>query len=273
MKWLSRMGSERDGLCQYARKHPWRNASANRNSWFDADTILLNPKVPWTAFLPPAKFSNIHFLASKTWDGFNSGVFFMRVHEWSVRMLADAQALPTWKPEMSLVWPDQQAMSESFSRPELRDAVVFQPLHWWNEFQLQENMVRDKPNIHPGDLLIHFAGLVVDKAEYMGPWLDKVENMSDEWAVPLENTSYLSNIKEYWDTYGRAKDMLEHANKTLSSESVDINSMQHVVNASQVLQEMLWKDTQDVYGIQNHTELLADAFKKVPDATGDPIQS
>ena len=50
-------------------------------------------------------------------------------------------------------------MLESFSRPQFRDGGVFQPLDWYNEFQLQESRERHKSNVHLGDMLIHFAGL------------------------------------------------------------------------------------------------------------------
>ena len=239
------------------------NTEPYLNSWFDVDTIILNPKVPWTVFLPPTRFPNIHFIASKNWDGFNSGVFFLRVHEWSVKMLADAQALPSLRPEIAIKWADQGAMYESFSRPQFRDAVVFQPMHWYNEFQLQQNMVKDRPNVHPGDMLIHFAGLMQDKRELMGPWLDKVENLAGQWAVPLENTTYIGDVEEYWDTYGKAKDMLHRANKTLSSSSLSgAGLMPAVVKASEDLQSMLWNAAEDIDGVRSHTEFLEDTLQQ-----------
>ena len=232
-------------------------------SWFDADTIILNPQIPWTIFLPPTKYPNIHFIASKNWDGFNSGVFFLRVHEWSVKMLTDAQALPSLRPEITIKWADQSAMSESFSRPQFRDAVVFQPMHWYNEFQLQQSMVRDSPNIHPGDMLIHFAGLMKDKRDFIGPWLDRVENLADRWSVPLENTSYLKDVKEYWDAYGHAQDLLSRANNTLTWRTSDIDSMQPVLKALEHLQTMLWEAAEDIEGVRNRTETLAHVLQRV----------
>lgn len=237
------------------------------NSWFDADTIILNPKVPWTTFLPPTKFPNVHFIGSKNWDGFNSGVFFLRVHEWSVKMLADAQAIPSLRPEIPIMWTDQSAMLESFSRPQFRESVVYQPLHWFNELQLQkveQTMVKDKPNVHPGDMLIHFAGMMKDKREFMGPWLDEVENMADRWAVPLENTTYLRDVKEYWYTYGRAREALDRANNTLSLELTQLSHItlrQPVAKAVENLQNMVWNSADDIDGMQSHTEFLADTLQ------------
>ncbi len=177
-------------------------------------------------------------------------------------MLADAQALPSLRPEIEIRWADQGAMLESFSRPQFREAVVFQPLHWYNEFQLQESMVKNRPNVHPGDMLIHFAGLMKDKREFMGPWLDKVENVADRWTVPLENTTYLTDVKEYWDTYGRAKDALDRANQTISLTLSDPQLRQPVLKASEDLQNIVWKAAEDLDGMRSHIEFLADTLQQ-----------
>lgn len=238
------------------------NANANLNSWFDADTIILNPKVPWTIFLPPTTLPNIHLIASKNWDGFNSGVFFLRVHEWSVKMLADAQAIPSLRPEITIKWADQSAMLESFSRPQFRDAVAYQPLHWYNAFQLQKSLVKDKPDVHPGDMLIHFAGLMKDKRAIMGPWLDKVENTADQWTVPVENTTYLRDVQEYWDTYAQAKNTLNRANDTLALGSSVVESTQAVEDAYASLQDMIWTAADNLEGMQSRTQSLGDALEQ-----------
>ena len=153
-------------------------------------------------------------------------------------------------------------MVESFSRPQFREAVVFQPLHWYNEFQRRERKVGVEPNVRPGDMLIHFAGLMKVKREYMGPWLDRVENSPDQWAVPLENTTYLSDVKEFWDTYGKAKETLERANNTLSITLRDSDFRQPVVKAFEDLQNMTWEKSGDIEGMQIHTEFLSDTLQQ-----------
>ena len=236
------------------------------NSWFDADTIILNPKVPWTIFLPPPTLPNIHLLGTTNWDGFNSGVFFIRVHEWSVKMLADALALPSLRPEIKLQWADQSAMVYSFSRPQFREGVVFQPLHWYNELQRHERKVGVEPNVQPGDMLIHFAGLMKDKREYMGPWLDRVENLADQWTVPLENTTYMSDVKEYWEVYGKAIDILHRANNTLSVSLRDSKFREPVVKAIEALQKMIWDGPAlsegNVEGMRTHAEHVWDTLQQ-----------
>ena len=177
-------------------------------------------------------------------------------------MLADAQALPSLRPDIPIKWADQGAMLESFSRPQFRDAVVFQPMHWYNEFQLQQNMVKTNPNIRPGDMLIHFAGLMKDKRDFMGPWLDRVESLAEQWSVPLENTSYLRDVKDFWDTYGHAQEMLGRANHTLTSGLRGMDLMQPVLKASEYLRTMLWQAAEDVEGVRSYTEILAHVLQQ-----------
>lgn len=177
-------------------------------------------------------------------------------------MLADAQALPSLRPEITINWADQGAMVESFSRPQFREAVVFQPLHWYNEFQRRERKVGVEPNVRPGDMLIHFAGLAKIKKEYMGAWLDRVENTPDQWTVPLENTTYLSDVQEFWDTYGKAKHILERANNTLSFTLRDSEFRQPVVKAFEDLQNMMWGTAGDIEGMKSHTEHLVDTIEQ-----------
>ena len=70
-------------------------------SWVDADTIILNPNIQWESFLPPGEdFSDIHLIGAKDWNGWNCGVFFVRVNAWSVEMLRDVAALPSLRPEV-----------------------------------------------------------------------------------------------------------------------------------------------------------------------------
>ena len=109
----------------------------------------------------------------------------------------------------------------------------------------------------------------------MGPWLDQVEVMADQWAVPLENTTYLRDVNEYWSIYGQAKDMLNRANDTLSSRPRNADSRQPVVKASKNLQDMLWKAAEDLNGVRSHTEFLADTLQQAirqKSATDDQLR-
>lgn len=156
-------------------------------------------------------------------------------------------------------------MLESLFRPQFREAVAYQPLHWFNGLQLQQvqrGLVKNRPNIQQGDILIHFAGLMGDKREFMGPWLDGVENKENQWTVPLENTTYLRDVEEYWYTYGQARDMLDGANQALSLQLRDTQLWQPVVKALKKLQNLVWIAACDIEEMQSHTDFLADTLEQ-----------
>lgn len=181
-------------------------------------------------------------------------------------MIADAQAIPSLRPDIKLRWVDQATLVESFQRPQFRENVVFQPLHWYNEFQRAERKVGVEPNVQPGDMMIHFAGLMKNKKEFMGPWLDRVENQAEQWTRPLDNTTYLNDVKEFWKIYGAANDTLHRANNTLSRGLRDSDFRQPVVKAVKDLENMIWDGPKlaggNVEGMRTHTEHLSDILQQ-----------
>jgi hypothetical protein len=71
-------------------------------SWFDADTVVLNPYTPLEIFLPPEsneELSNVNLLMASNWDGLNSGAFALRIHPWTVSMLSAILAYPVYQAE------------------------------------------------------------------------------------------------------------------------------------------------------------------------------
>ena len=181
-------------------------------SWFDADTVLMNQNVPWHIFLPPSEFfSDIYFLGTKDHNGFNSGVFFIRVCEWTIQMLADTAALPSLRPDVQLGGNvEQDAMVWVFDRTGYREHVLYQPLFWYNGVEDP----RDPPGITSGDVLVHFPGLS-DKPTAMGKWLDRLENekTKHELHIPLLNTTYVQRIEKYW---GQLRSATETMQKVLN---------------------------------------------------------
>ncbi|MCJ1438569.1 hypothetical protein MMC27_007959 [Xylographa pallens] len=78
--------------------------------WHDADTILLSPLIPLTLFLPPPSHPHIHLLLTADPHGLNNGVFFLRVHAWSISLLTAVLAHPTYRPSTPLPYRDQSAL-------------------------------------------------------------------------------------------------------------------------------------------------------------------
>ncbi|KAL9124588.1 MAG: hypothetical protein Q9217_006093 [Psora testacea] len=178
--------------------------------WFDADTILLNPSVPWTLFLPPSDFDGIHILGSRDYNGFNAGMLMVRVHEWSVKMLSEVIALRQFEPHVELPFFDQSAIQWVFERPGYVEHFLYQPHNWWNSFGLQ-----GEPYPTPA-FILHFAGVDCcgakeSKGTIMARWLDKLESTPGEYNVPLENTTLPSEVSDYWAALTKARKTLEKA--------------------------------------------------------------
>ena len=191
----------------------------SRSRFFDSDTILLNPNIPWTIFLPPSDFSSIHFLGGRDWGdgnrdwgdgrGFNAGVFFVRINEWSVKMLTEVAALPDLRADLELGFnAEQTAFKWVFKRVGYREHVLYQPIEWFNGFEESNGKL---PPVQDGDMLVHFGGLKQQKHEAVPKWLDRLERAPQELQMPLENTSYPDKIDAYWARLRDARNVLESA--------------------------------------------------------------
>lgn len=196
--------------------------------WFDADTIILNPAVPWTLFLPPSDFNDIHLLATKDFNGFNAGMAIFRVHEWSVQMLSETLALRQLRPDAHFEHYDQGALWWVMEREGYAEHVIYQPHDWWNAFGLARE---------PYDtdaFTLHFAGVDCcgqpeSKGTVMGRWLDIVENRPQEYAVELEKTKLPKQVEDYWA-------LLKKAKKTM----MDVDSAGDNSRDLQIAKSELW---------------------------------
>lgn len=182
------------------------------NRWFDADTLILNPNIPWTIFLPPSDFDDIHVLGSQDQNGFNAGMMLVRVHEWTVKALAEVISLRQLKPEVKYHFYDQGAFRWVCERPDYEEHMVYQPHSWWNTFGLGgEPYETDR-------FLLHFAGVDCcgqpeKKTIVMGRWLDIVANHPEKHTVPLANTTYPAEVNEFWAKLKSARQLMTKATK------------------------------------------------------------
>ncbi|KAJ7292656.1 hypothetical protein C8J57DRAFT_1490156 [Mycena rebaudengoi] len=179
--------------------------------WFDADTIIANPTTPARGF-PPAN----------NMDGINDGVFAIRVHRWSVELIAAVVAYPTYFPKNVTAsrFGEQSALEwllkDSASPMEkVSSHWADVPARWFNSLPfnnahvpkegtgiLTKDMTPERFDsgttdvyddgsnpltVHPwkvmrGDLVVHFAGSSKVRESWMTPWLERVEADDPEWA-------------------------------------------------------------------------------------------
>jgi hypothetical protein len=175
--------------------------------WFDADSVLINPHVPLDIFLPPPDFNDTHFVGNRDHNGLNTGVFFIRVHEWSLEILTKSIAFPMYRPDVDLGFhPDQSVMEAVLNETEFRSGVIYQPRNWINTYEFVNGYEGKK-----GDMLVHFPGMEDQRWKHMADWLDVVETQPQQWAVDLAETDYPTKVSEYWAELRRARSMLQQA--------------------------------------------------------------
>ncbi|MCJ1305653.1 hypothetical protein MMC08_008468 [Hypocenomyce scalaris] len=159
----------------------------------------MNPNVPLDIFIPPSAFPHIHLLVTADPHGLNNGVFFIKVHPWSVELITAVVAFPYYRPETELQYRDQSALFEVLKEKHFKNNFLYLPQRWINAYQ---QALDPTEAIHPfqlqrGDLLVHFPG-VPDRDERMRFYLDKAERHLPEWELDLIHTSYPTDIKEFW---------------------------------------------------------------------------
>ncbi|KAJ5918628.1 galactosyl transferase GMA12/MNN10 family protein [Penicillium verhagenii] len=167
--------------------------------------------MPLEVFLPPDHFGNVHMLLSKDWNGVNNGVFFIRVHEWSVNLLSAAIAYPIVHPDIELFWPDQSALSNLLNENQIfARSVVYCPLRWFNAYMRSEDgrsQNEDSPahfQVHPGDLLVHFPGTPREHLNHtLSPYLQIAQLHEAEWEPTLDKTDYVQETSKFWGTMHR----------------------------------------------------------------------
>ena len=223
--------------------------------WYDADTLILNPNIHWELFLPPDAFPDIHVMATKNIDGFNAGLFFVRVHEWSVEILSDAYSLQRLRPEIDIAGNiEQNALKYLFGLAPNKKHVLYQPQHWYNGFKGAE---RAETEIIKGDMLVHFAGVNHDyqgemRKELMSQWFAMIEQQPDEWQVPLDKTEYPKEIESFWRTYTEAKEMLD----TVYVRPAILSGQDR--NVRRATDELKWAIEETAYDTEHLNKCIAD---------------
>ncbi|THX44002.1 hypothetical protein D6D08_10525 [Aureobasidium pullulans] len=204
--------------------------------WVDADSIILNPNIPAHIFLPPREFTHINIVAARDIQGLNTGVFFVRVHPWTISMFVDGMAFPLCNPKVELGNDaDQAAMArtvlKSSGGPDgygFKRGIVYLPRNLFNAYELPGYMRDGRTDVlrnftgfeephafegKKGDFIVHLPGLFGDREPLMTDWLDMIENRQEDWALPLEETTYVKETTQFWKMYGEAVNTLREAFK------------------------------------------------------------
>jgi galactosyl transferase GMA12/MNN10 family len=225
--------------------------------WVDGDSIIIDPELKSEMFLPPPDFDHINYLVAKDQNGMNTGIFFLRVCDWSIKFMAKALAYPLFRPDIDLGRSaDQVAMELVANETEYRDATLYQPRIWYNTYEFHHGYEGEA-----GRMLVHFPGLEEDRWEHMEKWLDIVEGpKAAEWMLPLEQTAYPAEINRFWAE-------LREARKAVRSAEWFIGDKPHVpsdvTTAYERVKMLMQYGTDNIDGMVEATRSLNEAMGNV----------
>ena len=199
-------------------------------------------------------------MATKNLDGFNAGLFFFRVDEWSVELLSDAYSLRRLRPEIDIKGNiEQNSMKYLFGLEQHKKHILYQPQSWYNGMK---GYPRSETELNEGDLLVHFAGINHDgeeqmKNDLMAKWFADLEQNPGKWQVPLDKTKYPRAIEAFWKTYKEAKDMLDSVHVRPESQS---GPDQEVIHAREELNWAIEELAFDTAHVNKCMERMAQAL-------------
>jgi lipopolysaccharide biosynthesis glycosyltransferase len=184
--------------------------------WADGDTMVLDQCRHPSDFLPPKKndvggtgkkaAAEIQLIAAKDWNGFNAGVFFIRVSEWSINLLNAVNAFRLYNPGEKLVFAEQSAMTQLFELDQFKHNITFVPQHWFNAYPHPDRSYTADVNstnleshqARRGDFMVHFPGYT-NRHEAMLQWLTWLGIEGNVWESGRIERNVLPEIKEFWD--------------------------------------------------------------------------
>lgn len=173
--------------------------------WSDADSIVLNPALSPEIFLPPGDLEDVYALVTDDYNGFNAGVFFLKVHPTALDLLTQTVAYPLAHPDEDLGWfGEQRAMAAVMDSIEANQTampypgIVRMPRPWFNAYQTEAGFEGK-----PGNMLVHFAGLGETRLSHMADWLEILEQTPGRWEASLDQTFYKGAIPQFWTEFER----------------------------------------------------------------------
>lgn len=194
--------------------------------YFDADSIIMNQEIPLEIFEPPSDFNHINWMAGKDYNGLNAGVFILRVNQWSLNLLTRVMTYKHYHPDEEYVFEEQTILARLTENDEqFMKESIYVPKAWLNAYfySLQE--------VKPGLLLSHFPH--PDYKWHIYEWLrvlesDKDENYKPVYNIPVQQTSYPKEIKDFWNAKRRADKVLKGFERNVQRGADPIQfGMQH----------------------------------------------
>jgi len=115
-----------------------------KNSWVDNDVVLCNPNIRLEAFLPDENMSHIHLILADINHVLNPGVFFIRVHPWSLNFIMRAMSYSYYNKDKKI--ENEDFIKDVLINSEKSDHCVVVPQKWFNDYSNRNKT---------GDFLLH----------------------------------------------------------------------------------------------------------------------
>lgn len=187
-------------------------------------------------------------------------------------MFVDGMAFPLCNPQVELGNDaDQAAMArtvlKSSGGPDgygFKRGIAYLPRNLFNAYELPGYMRDGRSDVlrnftgfeephafegKKGDFIVHLPGLFGDREPLMTDWLDMIENRQEDWALPLEETTYVKETAQFWKMYGEAVATLREAFKREDTGK-------EVVDAIRQLRIALSEEADDANRIAEYTNEL-----------------
>lgn len=172
--------------------------------WVDADSILINPAISPSAFLPPDTLPDVFALVTADHQGLNNGIFYLKVGHDALDLLTQVIDHPLAHPDEDLGWSgDQAAMERVIQATEKRlesqgrpRGIAWVPRLWFNTFEWEHAFEGE-----PGHFIVHFAGLAETRIQHMANWLTELQDQQAKWEIPFEKTFYAEDVPQFWSDF------------------------------------------------------------------------
>ncbi|PWZ01777.1 hypothetical protein BCV70DRAFT_215235 [Testicularia cyperi] len=160
--------------------------------WSDLDTLITNPNIELEHFLPPSpQFDHIHFMFAADFNGFNSGVFMVRVSQHVSEYFANSLAIGSYRhgPDVDYYAYEQDSMSATMFSGEskFKKSYAEVPRSSFNTYP------EDYQN---GDFILHFAG--GRKTQY-SKWINDTKDHDPERELSWDHTRGSRDMKLFWE--------------------------------------------------------------------------
>ena len=179
-------------------------------SWHDETTILLNPHTPLSIFLPPnTTHTHIHLLLPRntTTTTITPPTFLLRIHPWSLNLLATLLSSPTHASKNSNTLA--LALNYTLNLPDFATNHLEVPARWFASSPARKPAVPDdaispaepqNPSIfEPGDLLTQFSILEGPTLKpTMLAYLSHVDSPTSDFIPDVKHTALRTEIKAFW---------------------------------------------------------------------------